>query len=326
MRVVVVGAGGWGRNLVRVFCELLGDESIAVVDPDPARRNEAALKHPGVATGENPVWEDYDAVVIAAPAVLHFELARKALENGLHVLVEKPLSLASEEAKDLIALAEARERVLMVDHLLEYHPAVVRLKTLVDEGRLGRLLHLTSRRLNLGVIRAEENALWSLAPHDISVILYLLGQDPVSISAHGASYLQLGIPDVAHVTMMFSDGAMALVHVSWLDPIKTRSLTVAGDRGMAVYDDMADGKLMLHHKRAVGDGARFVPERGEKEAIEIDPSEPLRSMAEAFLTSVETGQPPKSDGWDGWRVVRVLEAAQASMDAGGIPVRMDEAR
>ena len=322
-KVAILGAGGWGKNLVRVFCALLGNENLTVVDPDPVRRDAAASQHSGIQTTTEPRWPSYDAVIIAAPAALHYELVAEALGNGVHVLVEKPMALCSEHARKLIDLAEHRDRVLMVDHLLEYHPAIVRLKELVDRGRLGRLMHLTSRRLNLGVIRTEENALWSLAPHDISVILTLLDQDPVSISARGAAHLQPGIPGVAHVTMTFDDGAIAFVHASWLDPVKTRCLTVAGDQAMAVYDDMAEAKLVLHHKRAVPEDGRFVPERGEDEAVEIDTSEPLRSMAEVFLASIETGKPPRSDGWDGWRVVRVLEAAQASMDQDGIPIRME---
>jgi len=322
-KVAILGAGGWGKNLVRVFCTLLGNENVTVVDLDPVRRGAAESKHPGVGTATKPTWPSYDAVIIAAPAALHYELAAEALGNGIHVLVEKPIALSSNHARKLIELAEHRDRVLMVDHLLEYHPAVVRLKALVDEGRLGRVLHLTSRRLNLGVIRTEENALWSLAPHDISVILYLLDQDPVSISARGAAYLQPGIPDVAHVTMTFDDGAIAFVHASWLDPVRTRCLTVAGDQAMAVYDDTAETRLVLHHKQAVQEDGRFVPKRGEDEAVEIDAAEPLRSMAEVFLASIETGRSPRSDGWDGWRVVRVLEAAQASMDKGGIPIRME---
>jgi UDP-2-acetamido-3-amino-2,3-dideoxy-glucuronate N-acetyltransferase len=323
IRVAILGSGGWGKNLVRVFCELLGEASVTVIDPDPSRVAAMSANHPGIVTAGHPEWGTYDAVVIAAPAILHHDLAKQALESGAHVLVEKPMALTSEHARELIAIAETQGRILMVDHLLEYHPAVTRLKEMVRNGRLGRLLHLTSRRLNLGVIRTEENALWSLAPHDISVILYLLDEQPLTVSAHGGTFLQEDIPDIAYLTMTFPSGAVGHVHASWLDPIKTRCLVAVGDGGMAVYDDTAAERLIYHDKRAVRDGTRFVPERGPDEAIALDPAEPLRSMAEAFLYSVRTGEPPRADGQDGLRVVRVLEAAQRSMETGGTPVRME---
>ncbi len=323
LRLAVLGSGGWGKNLVRVFCELLGEQSITVIDPEPSRLAAMSANHPGISTAERPDWGQYDAAVIAAPAILHHDLAKQALESDAHVLVEKPITLTSAHAAELIALAEARQRILMVDHLLEYHPAVTRLKAMVRDGRLGRLLHLTSRRLNLGVIRTEENALWSLAPHDISVILYLLDEEPLAVSAHGGTFLQEGIPDIAYLTMTFPSGAVGHVHASWLDPIKTRCLVAVGDGGMAVYDDTATDRLIYHSKRAVRDGHRFLPESGPDEPIALDPAEPLRTMAEAFLHSVRTGEPPRACGRDGLRVVRVLEAAQRSMETGGTPVRME---
>jgi len=323
INVAILGSGGWGKNLVRTFCSLVGEDHVVVVDPDRARRDAVAQRHPGVATAATPDWEAVAAAVIAAPAALHHDLAQQALENDLHVLVEKPIALKAADAKHLIALADERGRVLMVDHLLEYHPAVVHLKKLVDDGELGRILHLTSRRLNLGVIRTEENALWSLAPHDISIILYLLGQEPVTVSAHAATYLQPGIPDLAYVTMTFADQTLAHVHVSWLDPVKTRCLSIVGDAAMAVYDDMAADKLIVLQKSVVREGERFVPVKGEEHAVAISDQEPLRAMGEAFLASVRRGQTPRSDGRDGLRVVRILEAAQASADAGGQPVRLE---
>jgi len=317
MRVAILGAGGWGKNHVRTFCGILGEDAVVVCDPDSVRLEAARTAHPGIETHDLPTFGGVDAVVVAAPAVLHFELARQALDAGCHTLVEKPMTLTSTEAEALVRLADERGRILMVDHLLEYHPAVVRLKALVDEGCLGRLLHLTSRRLNLGVIRSEENALWSLAPHDISVILHLLGEEPAEVIAEGATFLQNGIPDLAHVTMRFESGASAHVHVSWLDPIKVRALSVVGEDRMAVFDDGSDDKLVLIGARARQVDGRYVAERGDAERIELDRAEPLRCVAESFLESVETGRPPTADGRDGLRVVRVLEAAQQSLDAGG---------
>jgi len=322
MRVSILGAGGWGQNLVRVFCELLGDEHVLVCDPREARRTAMKTEHPGIRVSEGPVFEGIDAVVIAAPAVAHAELARKALAAGRHVLVEKPIALTARDAAELVGLAKEKGTILMVDHLLEYHPAVRELKRLIDERRLGRLLHLTSERLNLGVIRSEENALWSLAPHDISVILYLLGEEPSEVAAHGAAYLQPGIEDVAFVTLRFPSGAVGHVHVSWLDPVKTRRLTVVGEEKMAVFDDSEkQAQLFLHDARAEHVEGLLRPRRGGVESIPIPKGEPLRAMAETFLESVRTGTPPASDGQDGLRVVRVLEAAARSMKEGGKPVQ-----
>lgn len=319
-KIAVLGAGNWGKNHVRVFCELLGNENITVCDPDDSRREAMLAAHPGINTSASPVYEGVDGVVIATPVVTHYQLAREALLAGRDVLVEKPLTTTPDEAEALVQLAKDEGRILMVDHLLEYHPAVIALRQLVDEEDLGQLLHLTSERLNLGVVRPEENALWSLAPHDISVILYLLGEEPSEVAAHGAAYLQPGIEDLAYVTLRFPSGRIAHVHVSWLDPVKTRRLTVVGDRAMAVFDDLAPEKLRLLEKRADKVQGRFqTVDEGER-TIELDPIEPLREVAQAFLASIRTRIPPRSDGKDGLRVVRVLDAAQRSMKQGGRPV------
>lgn len=323
MKIAILGAGNWGKNHVRVFCELLGENKIVVCDPDASRREAVKVAYPSVSLSSEPVLSDVDAVVIATPAVTHYVLAREALLAGRHVLVEKPIALTSREAEELVDIAKRKERILMVDHLLEYHPVIRKLKDLVDQGNLGRLLHLTSERLNLGVIRSEENVLWSLAPHDISVILYLLGEEPVEVAAHGAAYLQPGIEDVCYLTMRFASGALGHVHVSWLNPVKTRRLSVVGDRRMAVFDDTAEKKLLLFDRRAEKSEGAFRLHHGEAEAAPLASKEPLRAMAETFLRSVETGTPPPSDGRDGLRVVRVLRAAQRSMEQGGKPVRTD---
>ena len=321
MRVSILGAGNWGKNLVRVFCQLLGVQNVVVCDPDRTRLQAAVEAHPGLKVSTDPVFNDVDAVVVATPAVTHYPLVREALLAGKHVLVEKPLAMSSKEAEELVDLAEEKGLVLMVDHLLEYHPAVQELKRLVAGGELGKLLHLSSQRLNLGVIRTEENALWSLAPHDISVMLYLLEEEPVEVMAQGQAFLQPGIEDVAFLTLRFPSGAIGHVHVSWLDPIKTRRLTVVGSRRMAVFDDVAEEKLLLFNQWVERGGKLFRLHRGEAESIPITSTEPLRAMAQTFLRSVEGGPPPPSDGHDGLRVVRVLEAAQRSLERGGSPVR-----
>jgi len=313
LRIAILGAGEWGKNHVRVFCELLGPDRVVVCDTDPDRRADAERAHPGVSTCATPDFASIDAAVVATPVSTHFSIARELLSHDVHVLVEKPMTLETGQARTLIETAERGHRILMVDHLLEYHPAIVRFKELIEQGDLGHIYYVTSRRLNLGVIRTDENALWSLAPHDISVILYLLGQEPNSISAQGATFLQDGIPDVACLTMEFEDGTFAHIHVSWLAPVKTRSLTLVGEHAMAVYDDMAASKLVIHDKRAKMEGGRYVPQLGNVKAVAIDANEPLQAVAEAFLKSIRTGKGPRTDGHDGLRVVRVLEAAQLSL-------------
>lgn len=326
MKIAILGAGNWGKNHVRVFCELLGEENVLICDLEEARRTAIRSAHPGATVCEHLEFGHVQAVVIATPAVTHFRLAREALLADVDVLVEKPMALTSGEARELVDLADRQDRILMVDHLLEYHPAVSCLKEFVDSGRFGRLLHLTSERLNFGVIRTEENALWSLAPHDISAILYLLGEEPGTVSAMGAAYLQPGIEDVAQTILRFPSGAMGLVRSSWLDPIRTRRLTVVGDAAMAVFDDVADERLVLWESRAVSVGGCYIPQNGEREVIRLPEEEPLTLMARAFLESIGRRTPPRSDGRDGLRVVRVLESAQRSLDHGGTPVILKEGR
>jgi len=314
MRVAILGAGGWGKNHVRVFCELLGDQNVLVCDPDVSRREAARESHPDISLCDTPVFEGVDAVVIATPAVTHYALARKALSEGLHVLVEKPMALTSRQAEELVVLAEETERILMVDHLLEYHPAVQELKRLISKGHFGKVLHLSSQRLNLGVIRTEENALWSLASHDISVMLYLLDEQPEEVFAKGEAFLQPGVEDVACLVLRFASGVLGHVHVSWLDPVKTRKLIVVGESRMAVYDDLAEEKLVLFDFRVERTTSGFRTARENGQSVPLASVEPLRSMAEAFLQSVKTGATPPSDGHDGLRVVRVLEQAQQSIE------------
>ena len=317
MRVSVLGAGNWGQNHVRIFCELLGVENVVVCDPDVHRQEGVKQAYPGIEVSAKPMFTTVDAVVVATPVVTHYALACEALLAEKHVLVEKPIALTSHDAMRLIQLAEERDRILMVDHLLEYHPAVQKLKVLLGEGKLGRLLHVSGQRLNFGVVRTEENALWSLAPHDISVILYLLEEEPVEVMARGGTYLQDGIEDIVFLTLRFPSGAIGHVHVSWLDPLKTRRLTVVGDKGMAVFDDMAQDKLCLFDQHVQDDEEGVRLHRGDSEVIRFDQVEPLQNMAKAFVQGVETGKAPPSDGKDGLRVVRVLEDAQRSLDREG---------
>lgn len=320
-KLAIVGVGNWGKNLLRNFCSLLGEERVIACDTDPKRLHELRTHYPKIHTISDfsELLENslVDALVIATPVVTHYDLARQALLAGKHVFVEKPIALRSSEAQQLIDLAEQKKRVLMVDHLLEYHPAVERLKQIIQNGDLGDIFCLYSQRLNLGVIRTEENALWSLAPHDISVMLYLLDKEPVRVHAHGACYLQKDIEDMVFVTLEFSDSVLGHVHASWLDPQKVRKLIVIGSKKMAIFDDTTQQKLVLLNKFATrGDRGLALHDEGAQ-AVPIEAQEPLQRACEHFLSCIEQGERPRSDGHDGLRVLRVLEAAQSSVGAYG---------
>jgi UDP-2-acetamido-3-amino-2,3-dideoxy-glucuronate N-acetyltransferase len=329
MTVGVVGAGYWGINLVRVFHQLgvLG----RICDFDMARLKQLAAQYPGVQVG--PSYEDVlndsslDAVVIATPAETHYSLARQALKAGKDVFVEKPMTLRADETMELLALAERLGRILMVGHLLEFHPAITRLKELIDEGKLGRIEYIYSNRLNLGKVRREENALWSFAPHDISVILLLLQQMPIQITATGGTYLQPNIADVTISTMLFSRGTRAHVFVSWLHPYKEQKLVVVGEKRMAVFDDVRKAdKLQLYDKRIALVDGQFVVERPNAETVDFPAVEPLAEECRHFLDCVATRRPPKTDGHDAWRVLKVMEASQRSLSMNGEPVPIEPLR
>lgn len=315
-RVAVLGCGHWGRNLVRNFHAL--GALAAICDPRPDVATVMADQH-GVplCTGDAVLGDPaISAVVIAAPAEQHFPLARRALEAGKHVFVEKPLALTLAEGEEIVRLAEARERVLMVGHLLQYHPAFERLTEIVRKGRLGRLHYIYSNRLNLGKVRREENILWSFAPHDISMILSLAGEAPSEVSAVGASYLHEVIADVTTTHLAFANGIRAHLFVSWLHPFKEQKLVVVGEGGMAVFDDGQpwERKLLVYPHHIDWIDGRPEPSKAEAEPIEIEPAEPLARECAHFLDCVARGRQPRTDGREGLRVLAVLEAAQRSMD------------
>jgi predicted dehydrogenase len=270
-----------------------------------------------------------EAVVIAAPAPAHAPLARLFLEAGKDVYVEKPFTLDVADAEALVALADAKSRILMVGHLLIHHPAVVRLKAMIDAGELGTVHYVYSQRVNLGKVRKDENALWSFAPHDLSVMLHFLGGEPVDVSARGSAFLQPGIEDVVFASLSWADGRMAHAHVSWLDPHKLRRFTVVGASKMAVLDDAEPTeKLRIYDKGVdagqVVDFARAMALRsGDIWIPHLDASEPLTLECRHFLECVRTRQRPRTDGREGLRVIRVLEAATRSLADGGRPVRLD---
>jgi UDP-2-acetamido-3-amino-2,3-dideoxy-glucuronate N-acetyltransferase len=313
--VAVIGTGHWGSNLVRNFSEL--GALAAVVDGDLERAATAA-ESAGVSS--RPLDEvladpDIDAVAIATPAVTHAELATRALRAGKHCFVEKPLALHVEDAIEVANVAEEMDRVLMVGHLLQYHPAFEELHRLVMSGELGRLQYVSSNRLSFGRFRREENSLWSFAPHDISMILALVGDEPHEVSAVGSKHLHTTIEDVTTTHMSFPGGQGAHVHVSWLHPVKDQELVVVGDRGMAVFNDGEpwNSKLKLFRHNVKWRSGLPVPAKADAEAIELTPGEPLRAECSHFLECVASGKRPLTDAEEGLRVLRVLQRAQASL-------------
>ncbi len=317
-RVAVIGCGYWGKNLVRNFADL--GALAAIHDPEPATAARFAGEY-GVSALSWPellAGREVQAVAIAAPAVLHYKLASEALSAGKHVFVEKPLAVDVGDAEKLCALAAERSQVLMVGHLLQYHPAFLKLKELVSGGALGRLQYVYSNRLNLGKIRREENALWSFAPHDISMILSLVGEEPQQVSATGGNYLHEKIADVTTTHMTFADGIHAHVFVSWLHPFKEQKLVVVGDRAMAVFDDGQSwpGKLVIYRHQIEWRNGTPQPAKADGEAVAVAADEPLKLECAHFLESISGGNRPRTDGHEGLRVLKVLQAAQDALGNG----------
>jgi predicted dehydrogenase len=323
LSIAVIGCGYWGQNLVRNFQELGRLGAVCEASPDGRRRArelapEAAILDRVEDVLDDPRWE---GVVVATPAETHAALVRRALLAGKDVFVEKPLALRLEDGMEVVRLSQEHERILMVGHLLEYHPAVRALHALIREGTFGRIRYLYSHRLNLGKVRREENILWSFAPHDIAVILRLVGEEPFEVLATGGAYLQPNIADVTVTQMLFDNGVRAHLFVSWLHPWKEQRLVVVGDRQMASFDDV-DKRLVLHDQRVDWHEEQPVPVRGPGREVGYDETEPLRLECEAFLDAIVTREPPVTDGASGLRVLRVLQAAQRSLISGGQPVSM----
>lgn len=323
LRIAVVGLGHWGPNLARNFASIDGCELAWCCDADPAARERAAARFPGVklAARLEQVLADpaLDAVAIATPVPTHAELAVQVLEAGKHCFVEKPLAQSVADAERALAAAHRSGRTLMVGHLLEYHPGVEMLKRLADSGELGeRIYYIYGNRLNLGRLRSDENALWSLGAHDVSVLLRLVGEEPLEAVAHGSSYLRDGVEDVVFCFLRFASGLSAHLHLSWLDPHKERRLTVVGSRRMATFDDMAlEGKLTIYDKGFDEDArgyGEYITRSGDIFCPRIANVEPLRVECEHFVQCLRAGTVPRSDGASGLRVVRVLERLQRSLE------------
>ncbi len=328
IRVGIVGLGYWGPNLVRCFSEVEGCKVTAVCDQNCDQLLRIKERFPSVHPVEN--FDDLldrdlvDAVVIATPTATHFKLASKALEHDLHVFVEKPLAQTSDECERLVDIAAERNRTLFVGHVFLHSAPVQMLKELIDSGELGNINYISSRRLNLGPVRKDVSALYDLAPHDISMMLYLLGQQPESVTCSGLAHLNPGIHDVCNLTMQFEGNRMGMIHVSWLDPRKERVLTVVGDKKMAVYDDLEQEKIKIYDKGIdapppSADFAEFqISYRyGGSYSPWVNEREPLKSECADFIRCIVDGDVPHTDGVNGLQVTSVLESANQSLFNGG---------
>jgi predicted dehydrogenase len=331
LRLGQIGLGAWGKNLLRTFSGFPDVSVVRACDIDPAQTTKLAGAYPKTEFTCDPrvVLDDpaIEAVVIATPPAVHFETASKALESGKDVFVEKPLVLSIDDGRRLLEIADHNERILMVGHIMEYHPASLKLKEFIDGGKLGKIHYLYSTRVNLGKVRDIENSLWSFAPHDISLIVFLLGQMPVRVTATGEAYLQKNIQDVVFMTMHFADKTMAHIHVSWLDPHKERNLTVVGSKMMAVFDDTESSEKIWLYDKSVETrldyntyGEYLSLRAGDILIPRVDSAEPLKIECQHFVDCVKTRTQPRSDGRDGLRVLTILSAAQKSMEQGGAPM------
>jgi predicted dehydrogenase len=334
IKVGVIGCGYWGPQLIRNLHEMPAAELIAVADAKPERLEFVRRHYPEVkvfSSHTQLLETDVEAVVIATPIHTHHALAKEALDAGKHIMVEKPLAASVSEAVELIQLAEAKKRLVMVGHTFLYNPAVQELRRLVGDGELGRIYYVDAARLNLGLFQRRANVIWDLAPHDISILMYVLGMTPVEVSARGRMCVQEDVHDVAYLELLFESGVSAHVHVSWLDPAKVRRITVVGDKKMAVYNDVSQVEKIRVYDTGVETPItnnfgefQLSYRHGQVTIPYITWQEPLRLECEHFIECVRTGADPRTDGMQGLAVVSVLEAATASLQHGGrrVPVEM----
>jgi UDP-2-acetamido-3-amino-2,3-dideoxy-glucuronate N-acetyltransferase len=328
VNVAVVGVGYWGKNLVRNFYDL--GALAALCDAEKSVEENYRQQYAGV-----KFYREYAAVLsdpsitavaLATPAVKHYEMAKAALEAGKDVLVEKPLAIDVKHGEELVKTAEARGRILMVGHILRYHPAILKLQQLIHDGTLGKINYLYSNRLNIGKIRTEENILWSFAPHDISVMLALLNEMPIRVSCQGGAYLNRDVSDVTLSHFDFPGGVRAHIFVSWLHPFKEQRLVVVGSEKMAVFDDTAEDKLVLYPHKVEWRNRVPTAVKAEGEVIDLEDREPLRAECQHFLDCVESRSSPVSDGAEGLRVLRVLDACQRAIANGAIDLAPTDVR
>lgn len=322
VRVGIVGLGYWGPNIARNLEALADAELVWCCDGRADVRERLAAVHRRArftADIEDLLADDdLDAIVVATPVPTHADLAVRVLQAGKHCFVEKPLAQSVADGERAVAAAAEAGRILMVGHLLEYHPGVRKLKEIADSGELGDIHYIYSNRLNLGQLRADENALWSLGAHDISVILLLAGEDPSVCEAHGESYMRPGVEDVVFAFLRFPSGLAAHLHLSWLDPHKERRFTIVGSQRMATFDDMdLERKVTIYDKgfdQPAGSYGEYITRAGDIYSPRISNAEPLRLEVEHFVQCVRDGTQPRSDGASGLRVVHVLEQLQAALD------------
>lgn len=333
IKVAHVGHGNWGKNIARNVHAQENAELTVICELNEEQRQKVASLYPTVKTTNdfNSILADdsIQAVTIATNAPYHYELGIRSLKAGKHTFIEKPLTLSSKESAELIEVAEKNNLKLMVGHLLEYHDCVNYLKNLIDNKVLGDLLYVYSQRLNLGVVRNNENAWWSLAPHDVSVANYLMGEAPESVMASGHAHLQPGIEDVTFATLKYPSGKIANIHVSWLDPHKIRKIVAVGSEKMAVFDDMEPvEKIRVYDNsfeyQGEADNRRVVAKRGEVHIPEMAWGEPLFDEIQHFINAIINDTKIRSDGWDGLHVVQVLEAGSESIKNGGALVYMNK--
>jgi len=324
--IAVVGSGYWGKNLVRNFSELgalhtICDQNIATLRAFQEKYPETRFQTSFEAVLQNPV---INAVAIATPAETHYQLAKTALLSGKHVFVEKPLALVVKEAEELNDIAPRNNLRLMVGHILLFHPAIIKLKEIINSGELGKINYVYSNRLNLGKIRSEENILWSFAPHDISVMLYLLDEMPSQVMAQGGNYLNSEIADVTMTCLSFKSGVKGHIFVSWLHPHKEQKLVVVGDKKMAVFDEtLTDSKLQIHDKGVDWVNRQPMPRKNQATPVQLDDAEPLKAECAHFLNCIECAQTPRTDGTNGIRVLKVLNACQESLHLQGAVVPLN---
>lgn len=333
VKVGIIGLGYWGPNLVRSFAAMDLVELAWVCDSEPAKISKVLSKYPGVrgTTDADELINDrsLDGLIVVSSAATHYELAKRAMSAGKHVFVEKPLALTVTEGEDLVRISTEKERVLMVGHLLLYHPVVEMIKKCVDSGELGDIMYMYSQRLNLGRVRHDENCLWSLGPHDVSVMLYLMETGPTEVSVHGMDYVQNGIEDVIFCNLKFPNDVIANLHISWLDPHKERRITIVGKKKMLVFDDMASSEKLRIYDKGIDMGEEYLSfaesltlRSGDVVSPAVGIQEPLRQECSHFIDCIRSGSEPLSGGREGLDVLRVLEAGQRSLEAGGAPISL----
>jgi predicted dehydrogenase len=329
IKVGVIGAGYWGPNLIRNFYQLPDTELVMVCDLKQERLDHIQGRYPSVKTSRDYhdlLASDAEAIVIATPVATHYKLALECLQAGKHVLIEKPLTCASREAVEIVAAGEKAGKVVMTGHTFVYNPAVVALKNIIASGDLGRIYYVSATRVNLGLYQPDINVVWDLAPHDVSILLDVLGMEPVAASARGGMYVKPGVHDVAYLTLYFNDGVMADMRVSWLDPSKIRLLTIVGSKKMIIYDDIEPVEKIKIFDKGVDvqpytdtyEEFHLAYRYGDVVAYPLKWEEPLKLECMHFIECVREGKTPHSDGRMGLKVVQVIEAAQKSLLNGGL--------